>query len=238
MNRDPAEMFEGGIPKNGRAWFYWSLLGFLLAMMVGAWTVSDYGMTWDEKFRFSGGDEKLNYYKNLLNGEEARVPNSSYPGLFDLPLAIAHEWFPGVGTRSEKGHVYSLLFGLLGLFSAWRLTAKIGGERAGFWALAFLVATPRYYGHMFFNPKDLPLAATYLCGVWALVSAFSRLPRFNWRAVLWIGLAAGFAVSARIAGFLILCYFGLFAMFYIAVDHWHLSKKGEGLFTISLLRDL
>lgn len=221
-----------------KKWFIAAFLLYVLVAVVGALTVKDYGMSWDELFRFAGGDEKLNYYQKLFAGGEVRVPGSSYPGLFDLPLAIAHEWFPELGTRSEKGHIYSLLFGLAGLLAAWRLTARIGGERAGFWALLLLVATPRYYGHMFMNPKDLPLAATYLCGVWALVSGFSRLPLFNWRSTVWIGVTAGLALSTRIAGFLILCYFGLFALIYLIGRTASRGKAGVSWQSLPVWKDL
>ncbi len=196
----------------------WTLAGglvFGLVLLIGAWTLPDYGMVWDEQFRFEGGDAKLDYYRALLAGEEPPKMSDSYPGLFDLPLALVHELFPNIGTRSEKGHVYSFSFGLLGLLAAWRTTARIGGERAGFWALVLLATLPRYYGHLFFNPKDIPLAATYMVGVWALVALFQKMPAPPWRSVVWVGLAAGFAMSTRIAGFLILCYFGLFVGVYL-----------------------
>ncbi len=196
-------------------WKRLSVCLFLIIAVVAGTTVRDYGYSWDETFRFEGGDRMLAYYKALFSGDSSERLESVYPGLFDLPLAWVHEQFPDLGTRSQKGHVWSLLFGLLGLLSAWRLTACIGGERAGFWVLLFLGTLPRYYGHMFFNPKDIPLAATYALGLWALVSVFSKLPRAERLSGVWIGLAAGLALSTRIAGFLILVYFGLFVGLYL-----------------------
>jgi hypothetical protein len=190
-----------------------------LVTLIGIGSVSDYGRSWDETFRFQGGDAKLAYYKAFFVGEAPTAPMDSYPGLFDLPLAWAHEQFPEWGTRSQKGHVWSLSFGFLGLLSAWRLTARIGGERAGFWALLLLTTLPRYYGHMFFNPKDIPLAGTYALGLWALVCAFSHLPQVRAGAGLWVGLTAGLALSTRIAGFLILFYFGLFIGLYLLLRY-------------------
>ena len=210
-------MIEAMDPKQQESkWRTLSFAVFCLLVVVGVLTLPDYGMVWDEHFRFQGGDAKLDYYRALVAGEEAPEMSDSYPGLFDLPLAWAHELFPGLGTRSEKGHVYSFLFGLLGLLAAWRTTARIGGERAGFWALILLATLPRYYGHLFFNPKDIPMAGTYMTGVWALVALFQKMPAPPWRSVVWVGLAAGFAMSTRIAGFLILCYFGLFVGLYLA----------------------
>jgi hypothetical protein len=204
---------------NSQRWRVAAWILLFAVVLLGALTVQDYGLSWDEKFRFDGGDSLLSYYSDLLTGKDPGVLTSSYPGLFDLPLAWAHEQFPEWGTRSQKGHVWSLCFGLLGLFSVWRLTARIGGERAGFWALLFVATLPRYYGHMFFNPKDTPLAGTYAFGVWALVALFSKLPAISWRSVVWVGVASGLAMSTRIAGFLILVYFGLFVALYLLLQY-------------------
>ncbi len=213
--------------KSSIRWRTVSFVLYCLVALVGALTVLDYGMSWDEPFRFRGGDEKLAYYKQLLAGEEVEPLTDTYPGLFDLPLAVIHEWFPEFGTRSEKGHCIGLAFGMLGIFAVWRLTACLGGERAGFWALLFLVVMPRYYGHVFMNPKDLPFAVTYILGVWAVVHLFRRMPKPSWRVVLLIGLSAGFALSTRVAGLLILFYFALFVGVYLLCRYVASALEGD-----------
>lgn len=200
-------------------WFRSSLFLLLVVVVVGIFTVGDYGMSWDEPSRFRGGDDKLQYYDDLFAGRTPKAHASSYPGLFDMPVAWAHSVFPDTGTRSQKGHFLGFCFGLLGLVSIWRIVARIGGERAGFWALLFLAALPRYYGHMFMNPKDIPLAATYIFGCWALVELFAKLPKCSWKHVVWIGVASGLAMSCRIAGFLVLVYFGLFVGLYLISEY-------------------
>lgn len=221
-----------------KRWRLGAAVLFCVIVCIGCTTVSDYGMSWDEPFRFKGGDSKLAYYQSWFSGAPMQPPKDNYPGVFDLPLALAHECLPVFGTRSEKGHVWSLCFGLLGLLSAWRLTARIGGERAGFWALLLLFAVPRYYGHMFFNPKDIPLAATYVFGVWALVELFAKLPKPSWWHVAWVGLAAGLAMSARIAGLLILGYFALFVLLYLSVFYVFRYRSGRGLPAIEFAKDV
>jgi hypothetical protein len=224
-----------GKTPQSKCWSLAALLLFCCVAVVGLMTVGDQGKSWDEETRFESGDYKLSYYKALFSGEPLPdMRGDHYPGLFDLPLALAHERFPEWGTRSEKGHVWSLMFGILGLLSGWRLTARIGGERAGFWALLLLGTFPRYYGHMFFNPKDIPLAATYLAGVWALVNCFSQLPRPTWQAIIIVGIASGFALSTRVAGLLILCYLALFALLYLISKYTGLLRSGQG-FSISII---
>lgn len=200
------------VKKNGDSlrWHRASLVLLGLFIFVGLYTIRDYGMAWDETFRFQGGDAKLSYYQALLEGEPVEAESDVYPGLFDVPLAWAHQAFPEWGTRSEKGHVWGFCFGFLGLISIWRISVLIGGDRAGFWALLLLATLPRYYGHLFMNPKDIPLAGTYACALWMLLRVFQQWPAPSWRSVSLLGLVAGLSMSTRIAGFLVLCYFGLF----------------------------
>lgn len=194
-------------------------------------------MSWDERFRFSDADAKLHYYESLFSNEVVSPSKSSYPGLFDLPLALADKLFPELGTRSQKGHIWSLCFGLVGLLSAWRLCARLAGERCGFFGLLLLVTLPRYYGHMFMNPKDLPLAAMYLLGLWTLVEVLTRLPKVSIRWVVALGVAAGLAMSIRIAGFLILFYFCLHVCVYLLVRHLQLWKSNGGIEWLGLRAD-
>ena len=55
--------------KNSGRWFSAAVVLYCVVFMLGCFTVRDYGMTWDEPFRFSGGDAKLNYYQSLFSGE-------------------------------------------------------------------------------------------------------------------------------------------------------------------------
>lgn|GEM_PF-2152675 len=90
-----------------RFWRCLSLALFLVVTLIGCFTVSDYGRSWDETFRFGGGDAKLAYYKTLFSGESPAALTDSYPGLFDLP----HSYVPYWMWRTIPEHVL-LLFGI------------------------------------------------------------------------------------------------------------------------------
>src|SRR5919204_6048803 len=95
------------------------------------------------------------------------------------------------------------------LAGCWRLGRALGGRRAGFFALLFLLLPPNYYGQMFNNPKDIPFAVG---GVWAtyyMVRILPSLPRPSWRLLVKMGLAIGLALGVRVGGLLFLCYLGL-----------------------------
>lgn len=223
---------------NSSIWYRsaWFVLCFFV--FIGLYTIGDYGMAWDETFRFQGGDAKLGYYQELLRGEQPDTHQDVYPGLFDVPLALAHQQFPELGTRSEKGHLWSFCFGVLGIVSVWRMAALAGGERAGFWALLLFATLPRYYGHIFMNPKDVPLAGTYACALWSLLRVFQQWPKPSWSSVSLLGIVAGLSMSTRIAGFLVLCYFGLFVGLLLLRGYWLQWQVHNSMRCINIGRDL
>lgn len=191
-----------------RAWTLAAVAWLALVAGVIALTVGDYGMSWDEPFRWAGGDTKLEYYRALLDGQQPEIPGDAYPGLFDLTLALIRDW--SGADPMVAGHWLSAAFGWLGLVAVWRIGALVGGARAGFWAVILLTLMPRYYGHMFFNPKDIPFAACFAWGLWGVL-------RINWSDGLHrsrcttAGGVIGLTMSTRLGGLLLLAYSGLLA---------------------------
>ncbi|WP_269543044.1 hypothetical protein [Cerasicoccus fimbriatus] len=189
-----------------------SALTLVVIGLVMAFTVSDYGVSWDETFRWSGGDAKLRYYETLFSGNlnqaaALRQQTDHYPGLFDLPLALYRK--VSAAPDYLVGHAWCAFFGLLGIAGAMMLARQLSGWHAA-WLAAILIALyPRYWGHSFFNPKDIPFAAAYVWGLWALARVLQTDAR-NARSMLLFGLLAGVCMSVRVGGLLLLCYATLF----------------------------
>lgn len=191
-----------------RKWNVAAVIWLLLVAAVIVGTIGDYGMSWDEPYRWGGGDAKLRYYSELFSGNRPEIPTDAYPGFYDLTLAVVRH-VSGVDPMTA-GHCLSALFGWFGLIAVWRIGCLIGGARAGFWALVLLTLMPRYYGHMFFNPKDIPFAACFAWGLWSVL-------RIKWNGSLrgsgWIaaGVLVGLTMSVRVGGLLLLAYAGAIA---------------------------
>src|SRR5690606_1233521 len=71
--------------------------------------------------------------------------------------------------------------------------------------------------HAFFNPKDIPFAAAYVWGLWALLRAV-RGDNYCWRSALIFGLLAGACMAVRVGGLLLLCYAGLFILIGLMIN--------------------
>ena len=223
------------------------LFGGLAAIIL--FTLPDYGMSWDEPFRWKGGQEKLLYYQALFGAGDAAVLGINpdhYPGLFDLSVALLNE-ITSLGLFLS-GHILSSVFGFLALVAAWKIGRLIGGPRAAFWALLLAILTPRFYGHLFFNPKDIPFACTYLWATYGLIRILPSLPRPTWKQSIGLGVLIGLCTATRFAGIIQVGFAGLAAMAALIVDartrnrqplDWlkdlaWLASKGTALFVTAL----
>ena len=190
-------------------WDRLALLTLLAAAVVALCTFLDYGVTWDEDVHNWYGIEALNYYLSGFADQRALHFKDlvNYGAAFDMIAAALNRVSP-LGVY-ETRHLLDVVFGLFGVVGCWRLGRALGGARAGFFALLFLLLTPNYYGQMFNNPKDIPFAVG---GVWALycmVKMLPALPRPPAHLVIKLGLAIGLALGVRIGGLLFLCYLAL-----------------------------
>src|SRR6266446_1470421 len=192
-----------------RLWDRLAMAVLLAAAIVIALTFTDYGVTWDEDVHNWYGYFALDYYLSLFADQRALnwLNLYNYGAAFDMIAAALNKFSP-LGVY-ETRHLLNGFVGLVGLLGCWKLGRVLGGARAGFIALLFLLLTPNYYGQMFNNPKDIPFAVG---GVWAsyyMVRMLPTLPRPPLRLVVKIGLAIGMAMGVRIGGLLLLCYLAL-----------------------------
>jgi len=76
----------------------------------------------------------------------------------------------------------------------------------------FLLISPKFLGHSFNNPKDIPFAFGYILGLYSIFRFCDALPKPTWRQALEVGLAIGLCLNFRIGGLLLIPYFGLFVL--------------------------
>lgn len=208
-------------------WATWTL--WLLVGIIFVSNATDYGMSWDEITRWNSGDNKLAYYKELLD-EGLSVwgsdqGNDSYPGLYDLPLALYSDLTEG--DRLLASRYWNIFWGMLTLIMASLLAKRFSSWRAGFFAALFLILLPRFFGHIPINPKDIPFAATYLLGVSGVVWLNSRMPRAKSLDWMLVGMLAGLAMAMRLPGMIVLAYLGLMLAAHYFLAHRTTDSKGH-----------
>jgi len=190
-------------------WDVASILALLGLAGVALLTFADYGTTWDEPRQQRYGELLLDYYRTLGADRSSLhyFDLFRYGPAFDLLVALLQQVSP-LPTYAVR-HLITAAVGLLGLGGTWLLARTLAGPRAGFLALVLLSAAPDWYGHMYFNPKDVPFATAMVWALYALVRLLGGLPRLRLGALLGFGLAAGLAMAIRVGGGVVFAYAGL-----------------------------
>ena len=114
-------------------------------------------------------------------------------------------------------HLVSALFGVAGIDYAYRFASRFIGEWVGVFAASFLAATPMWFGHMFFNLKDIPFATLLLASLYYSLIALTEddVSRSTWvKAGLAIGLLAGTKLAGLVSLLLVV---GIYAACLIAL---------------------
>jgi len=190
-------------------------LFFIFILAVVLFTFMDYGMNYDEPVHNQYGRYVLNYYSSFFHDKKlfSYYTLYMYGAFFDLICAIANKIsFMG---EFETRHLINAFFGLFGLLGCWKIVRSSFNSKTAFWSVIFLTTIPMYYGHMFNNPKDIPLAALYIWGIYYLAQSMKRLPNIPKRLIIKLGIIIGLAIGVRIGGLLLLAYTGLvFTLFF------------------------
>jgi len=192
--------------------------GLVASGLLVILTFRSYGLIWDEEWQAIYGHKILAWYTSFFTDDSAftYLNLHFYGGAFDLLAALVNKVSP-LGEY-ETRHLMGGLVGVLGLAGAWRLGQRMGGPRTGVLAAALLLLIPGFWGHAFFNPKDVPFAVAM---VWTLVWAVrlvDQLPRPRLSTVLAFGAVLGLALGTRIGGVLMLVYLALVLGTYLLLE--------------------
>lgn len=180
--------------------------------LLSAWTVRDFGVTWDEEGMRGYGDAVLRWYATFFRDRSALTFGNLYlyGGLFELiaqPLGRMPLWAPHEGR-----HIANVGVALAGVVFTYRLGSLLGGARVGLLSALFLVLTPIYVGHAANNPKDLPFAVGFVAALDAIFRFCRQLPRPRARTTLLTGAMVGLPLGVRAGGMLLFGYLGILGL--------------------------
>jgi hypothetical protein len=182
----------------------WLLLLAVAALALA--TFEDYGVTWDEDLHFAYGYKVLDYYLSFFHDRSSFDFYNlyTYGAAFDMIAAALARLSPL--DPYDTRHLWNVAIGIMAIVGTWKAARLVGGPRAGFWAALLLVLMPNFYGHMFNNPKDIPLAGAMIWTAYYTLRMMRTAPRIEWADALKAGLAAGLGMGVRVGGVLALCY--------------------------------
>lgn len=199
------------------AWFW----GFIV--LVGAlfyaipWMSMDAGNSGDEDtFQIIQGNYILDYFRS--GGEDTNCltfANLKYYGSsFDLITAFFNDTF-GIDDIHVTRHLFNSFFGWIAILFVGLIAVFVGGWRAGFFSALLLFLSPRFLGHSFNNPKDIPFAAAVISAIFFMFLFFKQFPKVKWYTIVLLILSIAFSISIRIGGLILFGYFGLFGLVYL-----------------------
>ncbi|HSD26616.1 MAG TPA: hypothetical protein VLL75_04885, partial [Vicinamibacteria bacterium] len=139
-------------------------------------TVHDYGISADAGVQHRWGRRLVRWYATL--GNEPRVTDdldiTKYGGFCEIVTQLVVLASP-LATWTSRA-LANLGFAFAGFAAVLWMGRRLGGPSGGLLALLFLALTPVYYGHSFYNAKDIPFAAMYALAV-AAILACDEWPR-------------------------------------------------------------
>lgn len=180
------------------------ILFFALFFLIGLFVFTDYGLSWDEAHSREVGVLNWNY---AVRGDTEILfspLHQNYGPAFSL-LLVFFEKMLGLGSEQHIFYFYHLATFLLffaGVFVFYLLCLRrFKNEWFALFGGLFLVLSPRIFGESFYNPKDIPLLATFIFSVFTLVH-FLEKPSFS-RAIAHAAVSA-FAIDTRLQGLTII----------------------------------
>lgn len=164
-------------------------------------------------FRYFTEDDPaaLNDTKNKLN---------FYGQSFDFFTYLIIRLFGLQDNAYETRHVMVALSGAAAILVTGLLVKLFSGYSGGLLAMLLMFLSPRFLGHAFNNPMDIPFALGNIFALYHLILFLKKLPEISIRHAIWIAVGIAWANGIRIGGLLLVPYIFMFAGLYVLFNRW------------------
>jgi tetratricopeptide (TPR) repeat protein len=151
---------------------------------------------------------------------DIRYKLNYYGQSFDFFTYVIIRFFNLEENPYEARHVMVALTGAATILFTGLLVKLFAGYSGGWIALLLMFLSPRFLGHAFNNPMDVPFALGNIFTLYHLILFLKKLPRISTRSAIWIALGIGWSNGIRIGGLLLIPYLFLFTGLYLFIHKW------------------
>ena len=194
----PVIMYVSGLRKHH---VYFGLIALALFVVVGIWTLDDYGVGVDTSHQRDTAIRNLDY---VLGRRDFVYPDGVHDNFygvsFELPLVLLERALGLEDTRDVHlmRNIVTHLFFLVSGFFCYLLAYRLFGNRLlAVLAMLLFLLHPRLYAHSFFNTKDIPFLSMFMVCLYLTHRAFGN--GNIWRFLV-LGIAVGVLINLRIMG--------------------------------------
>lgn len=120
----------------------------------------------------------------------------------------------------EARHVMVALSGAATILVSGLLVRLFSGYAGGLLAMVLLFFSPRFLGHAFNNPMDIPFALGNIFTIYHMILFLKKLPRISARSAIWVAVGIGWSNGIRIGGLLLIPYLFMFGGLYLIFRKW------------------
>jgi len=234
FRRKPDPTFDFlSVPSYFRSLFV--IFALIIAILIPILSI-DAGISGDEEKHYEHAEKVYNYYATKGEDESAlldqRLKLNYYGQSFDLFTYVFNKVFK-VEKVYEARHVFIALTGFLAILFSGLLAKTLLGYRAGLITMVIMFFAPRFLGHSFNNPMDIPFAFGYIFTIFQIIRFLKKLPVFSPSIAIWVTLGIAYTISIRIGGLLLIPYAFFFAGLYLISHKWEFKLfSNEGLVLI------
>ena len=190
------------------------------------------GISWDEIFVMTRGEERLKYLFSLGFYESTFTLRSQneefYPGFYPTLATFIKKMFPKK-YEFEIWHLINSIFSILTIFGTYRVSSILFNKKVGKIVFLLCFFNPIFFGHMAMNSKDTIVA---LANIWSTYIFLRYLQKQTFRQncnryILFAGLAVGLGTGVRIPFIITLVPLFFFAI----IDIFFLKKISNRKFS-------
>lgn len=220
-SRDPGLRnfsFSSEHPLFRLAFFLVSVAIFILLPLLS----QDAGLSGDDDKHYQHAAKVYRYFTedDPAALDDPRHKLNYYGQSFDFFTYLIIKWFGLEENPYEARHVMVALTGAAAMLVTALLVKLFAGYSGALLALVLMFLSPRFLGHAFNNPMDIPFALGNVFVLYHIILFLKKLPKISLSSAIWIAVGIGWTNGIRIGGLLMIPYLFMFSGLYLLIRKW------------------